>query len=81
MRRGCLDIADCETGTIWYGTRPQPGLSVSLDTGGRGNESSVAVEETWEMHLQLLNAMTQYSGTKGIVVRVSVIVACLQRQR
>jgi len=42
----CFDIADCETGTIWYGERPEPSLSVSLDTGGGGNESSFAVEET-----------------------------------
>jgi len=73
VRRACLDIAYCETGTIWHGTGPQPSFSVSVDTGGRGNDSSVAVEETWDMHLQLLKAMTQYPGTKRFVVRVSVI--------
>ena len=51
---GCLDIADCETGTIWYGERPDPSLSLSLDNDGRGNDSLFAVEETWDTHLELL---------------------------
>ena len=67
---GCLDITDCETGTIWYGERPEPSLSINLDIAGRGDDSSVAVEETWDMQLQLLKATTQYPGTKRFVVQV-----------
>jgi len=72
---GCLDIADCETGTIWYGERPDPSLSLSLDNDGLGKDSLFAVEETWDMHLELLKATTQYPGTKCFVARVSVITA------